>query len=140
MDQSISQKRPWLAALLTALATGFGHFYLRRWKRAVGWVALTFSATVLFVDSATLDALANSNAVSPVSIAPTLIVGGFSVVDAYLLAYAHNASVRPTANSDEQPSNCPHCGKELDTEFEFCPWCAADIEQAGSTPSWDWSG
>jgi len=40
MQRSTSQKRPWLAALLGALVTGFGHLYLRRWRRAVGWLAV----------------------------------------------------------------------------------------------------
>lgn len=34
------------------------------------------------------------------SIAPTLVVGGLSVTDAYLLAYAHDADVQPTADLD----------------------------------------
>lgn len=46
MDIS-SRKRPWLAAALAFPVTGLGHLYLRRWRRAAGWLLLVGAATVV---------------------------------------------------------------------------------------------
>jgi len=129
MSQSISRKRPWLAALLGALATGFGHVYLRRWRRGLGWVLGLLATTVLFVDPAAVEALANWNVVDPWEIAPILLIGGLSVADAYLLAHAHNAVARLTVPQDGQLTHCPNCGKELDADLEFCHWCTTDLSR-----------
>lgn len=129
MNDSLSQKRPWLAALLAVLATGLGHLYLRRWRRAVGWIVALVGASVLFVDPGMVDALLAGNPVDPLAIAPIAVMGGFSVVDAYLLASAQNAlAQRRAAVEDGQLTHCPSCGKELDEDLEFCHWCSTDIE------------
>lgn len=127
MSESISRKRPWLAALLGALATGFGHLYLRRWRRGLAWVGILFGVMVFFVDPAAVEALANWSAVDPLAIAPILLVGSLSVVDAYLLAHAHNTVARLTSASERHLTHCPNCGKELDTDLEFCHWCTTKI-------------
>jgi len=159
MSQSTSRKRPWLAALLAALVTGLGHLYLRRWRRAVGWLVVLFGVTALLVDPATLDALASGEAVNPAEIAPVLITGSLSILDAYVLARAHNstreattrASVAPDgttpegavaegvtsdgASGDGERPNCPYCKRELDPELDFCHWCNSELEvgeRAGS--------
>lgn len=133
MSQSTSRKRPWLAALLGAFITGFGHIYLRRWRRGLGWLIILFGATVLFVDPVAVEALANGNAVDPLSITPILVVGVLSVVDAYLLAYVHNAVTRLSSTSDEQLAHCPNCGKEFDADLEFCHWCTTEFENLDVT-------
>lgn len=97
MERTTSQKRPWLAALLGALVTGFGHLYLRRWRRAVGWLAVLFAVSYAFVDPAAIEALAAGEPVDPLSIAPTLLVGSLSVIDAYVLARAQNEVARTRA-------------------------------------------
>ena len=131
MNRSISRKRPWLAALLGALATGVGHIYLRRWRRGLGWVLALFVATILFVDPRAVEALVNWNAVDLLEIAPILVIGGLSVADAYLLAHAHNAVARSTVPPDGQLTHCPNCGKELDADLEFCHWCTTDLSRLG---------
>lgn len=133
MERTVSRKRPWLAALLAALATGLGHLYLRRWRRGFGWLALLFAVTGLFVDPAALEALANRQTVDPMALAPVFIVGGFSVVDAYILAHTQNATARLPGGSDEQRPRCPSCGNELDPELEFCHWCTTEIERPEGT-------
>ncbi|WP_200531073.1 zinc ribbon domain-containing protein [Halorubrum sp. LN27] len=153
MERTTSQKRPWLAALLGALATGFGHLYLRRWRRAVGWFATLFAVTYVLVDPAAIEALAAGEPVDPLSVAPTLIVGGASVVDAYVVARAQNAIAQATAATGETRStdsraetetgngvegtvdSCPNCGKDVDPELDFCHWCTAELSagaEAGS--------
>jgi TM2 domain-containing membrane protein YozV len=128
MSQSISRKRPWLAALLGVLATGVGHFYLRRWRRGLAWVGILFGVTVLFVDPAAVETVTNWRAIDPVAIAPILLVGSLSVVDAYMLAHAHNSLARLNSVSGERFTRCPNCGRELDTDLDFCHWCSMKIE------------
>ncbi|MGM0606155.1 MAG: DUF7575 domain-containing protein [Halobacteriota archaeon] len=137
MGQSASQKRPWIAALLAAIATGLGHIYLRRWRRAFGWLAVLLAATVLFAEPASLGTLDGLRSTDPQAIAPTLIVGGFSVIDAYVLARAHNAGVGKvdgdTGSIDgESEIPCPNCGKALDQELEFCHWCTTRVADSAS--------
>jgi hypothetical protein len=132
---SISRKRPWLAALLGAVATGLGHLYLRRWRRAFGWLALLVGVSVVFVDPATIDALATGGPVDPLSVVPLAVVAGFSVADAYLLAHARNAVARTRAGPDGDRTHCPNCGKELDADLAFCHWCSAELEAADAGPA-----
>ncbi|QFU84649.1 zinc ribbon domain-containing protein [Natronorubrum aibiense] len=130
MGQSISQKRPWLAALLAALVTGLGHAYLRRWRRAFGWLAVAFLTTALFVDPTVVDTVATGGGGLDelVATGPMLLVVGLSIVDAYLLARAQTVvSSVPNAASEESHT-CPHCGNELDDDLEFCHWCTESLE------------
>lgn len=136
MGRSISRKRPWLAALLAALCTGLGHLYLRRWRRALGWLTALVAAAVLFVDPAVLEALANGTPVDPLSTLPLLVVASLSVVDAYLIAQAQNDLMRAVGSQSRVPpqarmdgeQSCPNCGKELDTDLDFCHWCMTEFE------------
>lgn len=127
MSHSLSRKRPWLAALLAALGTGLGHLYLRRWRRALGWLTVLVGVGVLFVDPTVLEALANGTTVDLLSRLPLLIVGCLSIVDAYLLAHAQNQVVRSTDTQTRERPHCPNCRKELDSDLEFCHWCATEI-------------
>ncbi|HMB51098.1 MAG TPA: zinc ribbon domain-containing protein [Natronoarchaeum rubrum] len=129
MERTSSQKRPWLAALLGALAIGFGHFYIRRWRRAVGWLVAALGVSVLFVDQSTLEALSTFSGVDPLSVAPLLVVAMLSVVDAYVLAQAQNMIARQTPEPDGTLTHCPHCGNELDGDLEFCHWCTTPLDE-----------
>ncbi|ELZ24563.1 hypothetical protein C477_00085 [Haloterrigena salina JCM 13891] len=145
MVRSISRKRPWLAALLAAILTGFGHLYLRRWRRALGWLAASFLVSALFVDPAAVEKLmaGTVNAETILAMAPMTFVAGLSVVDAYLLARIQNAAARLTTTDDadadavsaatagEGAIDCPHCGNELDPELEFCHWCTKAVDVDG---------
>lgn len=130
-----STKRPWLAAALGVLATGLGHLYLRRWARALWWITLSFSVTVLFVPDATLDAVVAGTAGRGdlLGLAPVLAVVAASTVDAYLLAHAHNAR-RITVATDGTLTKCPNCRKELDADIEFCHWCTAEFSDFRVVP------
>lgn len=120
-----SRKRPWLAAVL-GLVTGAGHVYLRRWKRAAGWIGLSF-ATTLLVDPAALQAFyEGAGPVEPVL--PVLAVGVASLFDAYVLARAQNEAARRTVDADGTVTHCPYCGKELDGDIDFCPWCTSELD------------
>ncbi|MDS0297812.1 zinc ribbon domain-containing protein [Halogeometricum sp. S1BR25-6] len=122
-----SQKRPWLAALF-GLVTGAGHLYLRRWKRAVGWIGLSFATSLLVVDPAALQAFyEGTGPIEPVL--PVLVVGFASLFDAYFLARAQNEAARRTVDADGTITHCPHCGKELDGDVDFCPWCTTELDE-----------
>ncbi|MDS0296243.1 DUF7575 domain-containing protein [Halogeometricum luteum] len=121
-----SRKRPWLAALF-GLITGGGHLYLRRWKRAVGWIGLSFATSLLVVDPAALRAFyEGTGPIEPVL--PVLIVGFASLFDAYFLARAQNEAARRAVGADGTVTHCPHCGKELDGDIDFCPWCTTELD------------
>ncbi|WP_222913105.1 zinc ribbon domain-containing protein [Natrinema sp. SYSU A 869] len=130
MPQSISKKRPWLAALLATFATGLGHLYLRRWRRALGWLAVSLGVTALFTDPAAVDEFLTGswNFDVLLAIAPMFIVVGCSIVDAYLLAHIQNANARSSEPSDGDLVSCPHCGNELDPDLEFCHWCTRSVD------------
>lgn len=142
MNRSNSEKRPWLAALLAALVTGLGHLYLWRVRRAVGWLAVVLGVSAFFVDAAALDSLATWDAVDVRELAPLLVVGALSVLDAYLLAHAQNSDGRRSADSgeqgttaEEQVANCPNCGRDLDPDIEFCHWCTTEIDATATDGS-----
>ena len=138
-----SAKRPWVAALLGTVATGLGHLYLRKWGRALWWVALLVATGVLFVPEAAFDALVSGVAVpsvlatgpaalrsvlaaDAVALWPVAAIGALSVLDAYLLARAHNAA-RVTVAPDGSLTQCPNCGGDLDADLDFCHWCTAEF-------------
>ncbi|MFU8868916.1 zinc ribbon domain-containing protein [Natronococcus sp.] len=138
MSQSTSRKRPWLAALLAALVTGLGHLYLWRLRRALGWLAASVLVTFLLVDQAAFETLAGGNLGTDAVLAvwPMYAVVALSVVDAYLIARrpatdgessTDGESTVPSADEDDAPA-CPHCGKDLDPDLEFCHWCTTPLE------------
>ena len=152
-----SGKRPWLAALLGTLVTGLGHFYLRRWKRGLGWVAAAIAASALLVPPEAARALLSGGG-DVTTLAPLLAVGVASVADAYVLARMQQRETRdragdgaPTGSTSESEpesepeprsrdgpaigessgsadAECPECGKELDPDLDFCPWCTARLD------------
>ncbi|MBV0902672.1 zinc ribbon domain-containing protein [Haloarcula salina] len=127
MRTTYSAKRPWLAAVLAALVTGLGHLYLRRWRRAIGWLAALVATSYVLVEPAAVDALASGTVADPFAVLPILLVAGLSVADAYLLARAQNAVARVTVTPEGQLTHCPTCGRELETDLDFCHWCTTDV-------------
>ena len=152
-------KRPWLAAFLGTLATGLGHFYLRRWRRGLAWFAAAVVASYLFVPPEAAQALLSGEGSDPADLAPVFVVGVASIADAYVLARRRQQRARREAaasrdagtavNQDgddygtgvtatatmgtaspgeSDAESCPNCGKELDPELDFCPWCTARLD------------
>jgi len=133
VNRTQSRKRPWLAALLAVLATGLGHLYLRRWRRALGWLTALLGVSYLFVDPAAMEAVSTVGEVDLVALAPVLVVGSLSALDAYLLAHAQNALATVTATPEGDLEHCPNCRKEVDPDLEFCHWCTAELPDAEPT-------
>ena len=133
MTGSRTTKRPWLAAMLAFLQPGLGHLYLRAWIRAVLWFALwfgTLAATVPSVGSGGLLSVAERTLGALAALSPeaTIAIGSvtlFSTLDAYWLASRVNDRARGT---DDGARNCPHCGREVDADLDFCHWCTEPID------------
>ena len=128
--------RPWLAGLLALVVTGAGHAYLRRWARALGWFLVTFATVVAFVPESVIQEAFTGTPADPFALAWPALVVLASSVDAYLLARRTRADTAggagdPAAGGDRR---CPECGREIDAdlEFDFCPWCSAELEPRGA--------
>ncbi|WP_411963813.1 zinc ribbon domain-containing protein [Haloferax sp. YSMS24] len=127
----LTKVRPWLAALLGLAVTGLGHLYLRRWRRAILWVALAFSVSVLFVPTGALESLATGGQIPPVvDVLPILAVSLVSVADAFLLGMKQVGDTEKQAAVEESDTDsCPNCGRETDPELEFCHWCTTRLDE-----------
>jgi membrane protein implicated in regulation of membrane protease activity len=115
------------------LYPGLGHVYLRKWGRALLWfVLVVVSSTFLIPDGAvpsslSMGALVDAAEAIPVEVSLLILTLSFvSVLDAYWLANRVNERARPTVDEQGQvrAEDCPNCGKELDEDIEFCPWCS----------------
>lgn len=130
-----TEKRPWLAALLSFLWPGLGHAYLRAWARALLWLVLLVSTSLVMIppsiqpEALTIDAIMTAYEQIPTTV--SLVVFFLTVlcsVDAYRLAKERNRQVVTTdPDGTVQVENCPHCGKELDEDLDFCPWCSHQL-------------
>jgi len=133
MEQTRSKKRPWLAAILAALAPAFGHLYLRKWLRGLGWLGLTWVST-FFVPDATLEAIVSWQSFAWLDAAPLLAVTALSIFDAYRLAVLNNYLLK-LRTTDGETGICPNCGREVDDELAFCQWCAKPLDDTEPTRS-----
>lgn len=136
------RKRPWLAALLTILAPGLGHAYLREWGRAVLWLLLVVGAWLVLVpDLLAVTSLEEFRAATdgaPVVVNLALAsASALCIADAYWMALNHNrpsaADPGPIASDDAHPdpaavTECPSCGRELDADLDFCHWCTTPLD------------
>jgi uncharacterized paraquat-inducible protein A len=107
---------------------GLGQLYLRRWRRAIGWLVVLLGVNVIFIDQAAVTGIQNGELMAVLSLLPVLIVGMICVLDAYVLAHVTNTSTEKSAPAATKHPPCPNCGKELDTELTFCHWCTTEIE------------
>lgn len=132
------RNNPLLAALLGTVVTGLGHVYLRRWLRAVGWLVVAISASVLFVPESTMSAINSGTLSDPLSLLPVVLITAASALDAYLIARfggrAHGSTdtASGSTNADEFPA-CPACGKPVDPDLGFCHWCTTELEAADAS-------
>lgn len=138
--------RPYVAALLGMLVTGLGHLYLRRWLRAVAWIALAFAISVAFVPESTAVAVLSGEQVDPITLLPGLLVGLASALDAFRIARqeraqadrraatnevfsgAEQVTAEPAADADGETIDCPACGKPVDPDLGFCHWCTTEFQ------------
>lgn len=132
--------RPWLAAVLAFVAAGLGHAYLREWRRAALWFATILASgvvfAVLFGDPTSEEALTE-----PSVLLPLLVTYVFSAIDAYAVASrlndereadvaaerASEAMARAEDDVAAPVESCPHCGRDVDPELDFCTWCTEPL-------------
>lgn len=122
-------KRPWLAVLLAFLYPGLGHIYLREWLRALVWFFLVVTSSTLLIDEAavpdalTVEAFVSAAEQIPPGAALVLVsITFFSMLDAYWVARRGNEESEGT-----DATTCPHCGKDVDPDLDFCHWCTQRI-------------
>lgn len=125
MGTETSEQRPWLALLLGALATGLGHVYLRRWRRAAGWILLAVGVAWVFVPPEALQSSQSSTLASLPALGPLLLVSVLSLLDLYVLTriQQQQSTAVHAAKEHEESLTCPNCGKKTDPDLEFCQWC-----------------
>lgn len=135
----MGRHRPWLAAVLAVLVAGLGHAYLRRWRRALLWFV-----AILGAGAALSAVVARPAPTSPadfplVVLVPLLVLYGVSAADAFRLARASarrapagaagtGSDVADGPVPGGTPDACPHCGKEVDPDLDFCTWCTERLD------------
>lgn len=157
----MSRRRPWLAALLAVLYPGAGHLYLRAWFRALAWFGLALLVAMLVIPEPVLQAGEEGGfsafydaflAVEPQTVLPLFVVNALNVLDAYLTARRMNSRTTQDGlfdggllgseteqqsgpQGDRQPiaGDCPNCGRELDSDLDFCPWCTTRLPEETDT-------
>ncbi len=127
----IARHRRLIIAILFALIyPGLGHVYLKSLMRALTWFLLAIATTILVVPTPIMDAI-ESGGVSviftdaaqlPLEAYLALAAVNFlNIVDVYILANAQK-------NTKESSLACPTCGRNMDPDLSFCPWCTAVLE------------
>lgn len=132
------QKRPWLAALLALVYPGLGHLYLRAWLRALLWFGLIMSAVVVLVPD-----LSSAGAGGPMATAEAAwdatralplrtqaLLTGMMVLEAFdAFVLARRTGTAERGDDADAVGTCPNCGRELDEDLDFCPWCSTRLEE-----------
>lgn len=135
------RSRPWLAAALAILYPGLGHVYLRAWLRALAWFGLAVVTLMVFImpemstgPESGFSAFYEEFTSLPLeTILPLLLVNAFNVVDAYLVGKrrAESRSITPSVGDESGgAASCPNCGRDLDDDIDFCPWCTTRLDQS----------
>ncbi|MFB6112683.1 MAG: zinc ribbon domain-containing protein [Halodesulfurarchaeum sp.] len=133
MTSTWFRRRPFIAAILAFIYPGLGHVYLRAWLRALAWFGLAVLTAMLVIPESAITAfrtggfqgLLQASGSFPMEVTLSLlVVRVLNVVDAYLtgLRQSPGEGIREV----EGPT-CPECGKELDEDLDFCPWCTARL-------------
>ncbi|WP_251329887.1 zinc ribbon domain-containing protein [Haloplanus pelagicus] len=105
---------------------GAGHAYLREWGRAFAWFSLVLGAGLVLIASFTDPETATLSTLPLRVTGPLLGLLALNTVDAYVVARrgTGGGTVRSAGESDGSTVPCPSCGRDLDPELAFCPWCA----------------
>jgi hypothetical protein len=125
-----ASRRALVAALVGALGAtvgiaGAGHVYLRQWRRAIAWFVTEIGAFLILVSLFAGDPADVTVASLPLTVSiPFAAILLLSTVDAYRLA---TVTERRQTSTEEEPT-CPHCGKPIDEELEFCQWCTEPLD------------
>jgi hypothetical protein len=108
---------------------GAGHAYLREWGRAFAWFSFVLGAGLVLI-GAFADPETATVATLPLHVTgPLLLLLVLNTLDAYYVASraaggGRTGGLRSTDDGSEPSASCPSCGRDLDPELSFCPWCA----------------
>jgi len=125
--------RPWIAAFLAFVYPGLGHLYLRAWFRMLVWFGLAVLTAALVIPQTAVSAFqtggvaalaAATQGLTFTTLLPLFVVRVLNVVDAYLTGTRQND--RTAVQEGEQ---CPACGRPLDGDLDFCPWCTTRLDE-----------
>jgi len=123
-----------LAVVGAIIYPGVGHLVLRAWRRALAWFGLTFltAYVAILLSDVPLDELQTvEDALELQAMLPwqataaILFVSALNVADAYRVATRDPAT--ESESDDAEGETCPNCGKELDADLDFCPWCTTRL-------------
>lgn len=131
----------WLRALLAAglsvLMPGAGHALVRDWLRAVGFAGLFLAASAILLPIDQVAALGPITSSGDLSKYATVMTEETGQMTQFFLSFialfaAIDATFRalgfPPGGTDDDGATCPHCGKEIDEELEFCHWCTTRLD------------
>ncbi|MFB6146257.1 MAG: zinc ribbon domain-containing protein [Halobacteriaceae archaeon] len=136
---SSSRTRGVVAAVLAFLYPGLGHLYLREWLRALSWFGLAIATAAIVIPDAVVTAFDQrglqglyeaSRSLPLRTVVPLFAVRLLNVLDAYLTGVGHAPFATPsgTESPADHPATCPECGKDLDDDLDFCPWCTTRLD------------
>lgn len=133
-------RRSLVASTLALVYPGLGHLYLRAWLRAIAWFVVALIAAAMVMPESAYAAYeaegfsglleASQNLPMDV-ILSMLVVRVLNAVDAYLTGLQQSVT---KAEPETAAGTCPECGKELDEELDFCPWCTTRLETEDTEP------
>ena len=118
------------AAVLSLFLPGAGHALIRDWMRALLFASVfTLTVALILPVEELFGAGSLSGAMDIISSEPALsqFLLSFMLLFAALDAGFRAMALPVGPNAADGPV-CPHCGRELDVELEFCHWCTTRIE------------
>ncbi|WP_248897453.1 DUF7575 domain-containing protein [Haloplanus halobius] len=105
----------------TAGIAGAGHAYLREWGRAFAWFSFVIGTGLVLIATFSDPETATVATLPPQVTVPVIGLLALNTLDAYRVAQS--------SPSEGTTASCPTCGRDLDPELSFCPWCAGSEEK-----------
>lgn len=118
---------------------GLGHVYLRAWLRAIAWFLVALVAAALVMPESAFAAyeaegfaglLEVSRNLPSEAVMSMTVVRVLNALDAYLTGLR---TADTAAEAGSPTTTCPACGKELDEDLDFCPWCSTRLDDEDAT-------
>jgi hypothetical protein len=122
-----------VASILALVYPGLGHVYLRAWLRAIAWFVVALIAAAMVMPESAYAAYEANGFSGLLEVSQNLpmevflsmtVIRVLNALDAYLTGLQAAAKEAEPAAADA----CPECGKELDEDLDFCPWCTTRLE------------
>lgn len=121
------------AAGLSLVFPGAGHAYLKDWIRALLFAGMFISAVLIFLPTSELAAAETMGEATDLIVSETDTISQFAlsfvVIFAVMDAALRASGLSPNGSAGSDGPSCPHCGKELDEDLEFCHWCTTKLDQ-----------